>query len=74
MIRDKYAYMGLKEGMRVLVYTVPLEGEPATIQTINQYGNLLVMYDRTIPGDEYDDDPQPYSGQMVHPRQVEILE
>lgn len=37
MIRDKYAYMGLKEGMRVLVYTVPLEGEPATIQTINRH-------------------------------------
>lgn len=59
--------------MKVAVYTVDLHGEHATITCINQAGNVVVEYDRVIKGCEYDDDPQDYSGQILHPRQVELI-
>lgn len=72
MIKNKYSYLGLKEGMRCYVYTVDLEREPATITYINQYGNVVVKYDRTILDDSGDTEiVSSYSGQVVHPRQIE---
>jgi hypothetical protein len=66
MIADKYPYP--QKGDRVRVYTASLDGEPATVECRNQYGNVVVKYDRSIPDDE-----GAYSGQIVHPKQVEPL-
>jgi hypothetical protein len=70
-IVEKYKYCGLYVGAKVLVYTVELEGVPATIKTINEYGNIVVMFNDIQRSD--DDERTPYSGQNVHPRQVEPI-
>lgn len=70
-IRDKYADLGLYEGAAVKVYSVDKEGADAIILTINRYGNIIVQYDETQYMD--DDDQTPYSAQVVHPRQVELV-
>ena len=74
IIREKYRNLGLYEGAPVLVYTTNLEGVEATIRTINQYGNIFVIYKETQYHDDRDSDERtPYSGQVVHPRQVELI-
>lgn len=66
MILAKYPYP--EKGDRVRVYTVALDGEPATVVCRNQYGNVTVKYDRVIPDEE-----GAYDGQIVHPKQVEPI-
>ena len=72
MIGPIYAHKNIVKGSRVLVYTVELEGEPATVSTLNDYGNVVVKYDRMIPGDPLDEHSFDYQSQIVHPRQVEL--
>ena len=68
MIKEKYSYLGLYKGAQVLVFTVDLDGEPATISCINDYGNVVVKYNKI----QIDDEGKEYSGQLVHPLQVKL--
>lgn len=62
-----------KKGDKVLVYGVELDGEPATIDTINQAGNVLVRYDQVQYSEDWDTGERiPFSGQLVHPKQLEL--
>jgi hypothetical protein len=72
MIKEKYSYLGLKIGMKVLIFGVEFEGVPGVIKNINDYGNLVVEFDEPQIAEDQSG-KFPYSRILVHPKQVEVV-